>query len=318
MVQKRKGEIKILVFALIIASLSLISLIFASEYIIGEGSFCGDNFCSAQESCSNCQVDCGSCPSSSSSPSGGSGGGGGSSGGGGKTFRALPVNVEVSIVKKVDSLKQGTTTEIVVADEKSAVTKISFKANKEIQDGEIKIDGLNLNPTNTIPVFKVYKYFQLTLNGIGDSDLSQIKVSFTVPKVWMASNGISNSDIVLYKFSNNVWSILQTKKISSTQEGALYDSLTPTLSIFVIGSRVVIQEIKEENNEIKKEGKISEQNVQVLEKNQTEIVPKKGNTNYFSSGIRVFIFILSSILVVIIGILLKKIYKKYKELQSGI
>ncbi|MBI2672896.1 hypothetical protein HYX19_01430 [Candidatus Woesearchaeota archaeon] len=50
-----------------------------SEYSVDEGSFCGDNFCSSQESCSSCSVDCGSCQSTGTS---GTGSGGGSGGGG--------------------------------------------------------------------------------------------------------------------------------------------------------------------------------------------------------------------------------------------
>jgi len=41
--------------------------------------WCGDGFCSSDESCSSCPEDCGSCPPSP--PSGGSGGGGGGGGG---------------------------------------------------------------------------------------------------------------------------------------------------------------------------------------------------------------------------------------------
>ncbi len=53
-----------------------------TEYSVTEGSYCGDSYCSSQESCSVCSNDCGVClQSDSSSPSGG-GGGGGSGGGG--------------------------------------------------------------------------------------------------------------------------------------------------------------------------------------------------------------------------------------------
>lgn len=51
-----------------------------TEYSVKEGSYCGDSFCSSQESCSSCSSDCGSCPSSSSGSSGG-----GSSGSGGSS-----------------------------------------------------------------------------------------------------------------------------------------------------------------------------------------------------------------------------------------
>ncbi len=57
-----------------------------SEYLVEEGSYCGDNFCSGQESCSICSVDCGSCSgtfgSSGGSTSSGGGSGSGSSSGG--------------------------------------------------------------------------------------------------------------------------------------------------------------------------------------------------------------------------------------------
>ncbi len=58
-----------------------------TEYSVAEGSYCGDDYCSVQESCSNCAGDCGSCAgntfSSGGSGGGGAGGGAGGSGGGG-------------------------------------------------------------------------------------------------------------------------------------------------------------------------------------------------------------------------------------------
>ena len=53
-----------------------------TEYSIEEGSYCGDTYCSTQESCSSCSNDCGACPTSGGSSGGGGSGGGGSSGGG--------------------------------------------------------------------------------------------------------------------------------------------------------------------------------------------------------------------------------------------
>ncbi|MEK6934939.1 MAG: hypothetical protein AABW46_03605, partial [Nanoarchaeota archaeon] len=39
---------------------------------------CGDGFCSSEEDCNNCRVDCGECFTGESTPSGGGAGGGGS------------------------------------------------------------------------------------------------------------------------------------------------------------------------------------------------------------------------------------------------
>lgn len=44
--------------------------------------YCGDGSCSAEESCSTCSADCGSCPATTTSSSSSSGGGGGGGGGG--------------------------------------------------------------------------------------------------------------------------------------------------------------------------------------------------------------------------------------------
>ncbi len=272
-----------------------------SEYSVEGNGSCGDGFCSIQESCSNCEVDCGSCPSSGSSPSGGSGGGG-SGGGGGKSFKALPANVEVSIVKKVDSLKQGTTTELVVADEKSAVTKIVLNANKEIQNGEVDIEGLISNPVSTSPSSKTYKYFQLTKKSISDSDLSQTKVIFQVPKSWMASNGITESDVLLYRYNNNNWDKLQTNKIGTNVTYILYEAITSGFSVFAIGAEKKLEQSAEDRVTKNVTPVIEEKTTQKPgEKVQTERTIGKTQTGFSSKN---FIYYATALLIFIIVIVI--------------
>ena len=76
----------------------------------------------------------------------------------------------------------------------------------------------------------------MTKTNIPDADASGITISFKVPKSWLASNGVADADVVLYRYSSSAWSMLPTSMLSSDDNNAMYQSTTPGFSTFAIGS----------------------------------------------------------------------------------
>ncbi|MBU0894238.1 MAG: hypothetical protein KKF48_02325 [Nanoarchaeota archaeon] len=87
--------------------------------------FCGDGTCDADESCSLCPTDCGSCSGGSSGGGSSGGGSGGSSSGSGTT----PINNEITTLSFEQEPKQTTETEKTlpeeISEEKSLFSKIT-------------------------------------------------------------------------------------------------------------------------------------------------------------------------------------------------
>jgi PGF-pre-PGF domain-containing protein len=153
-------------------------------------------------------------------------------GGGG----AAPSNVVASAGRQWDTLAGGSSGVLTINNEKIAVTGVVIDVKNTVTNPSITVESLSSNPLTTSAAAKVYQYLQIRKSNIADADASKITVKFRVPKSWLASNGVAEADIVLWRY-NNAWDRLDTKLVSSDSNYAHYESITPGLSTFAIGNK---------------------------------------------------------------------------------
>lgn len=160
-----------------------------------------------------------------------SGGGGGGGGGApaqqadsSKYWASIAANTEVSL--KSDVVK-------------TSVSEVKLVANKALSQAQISVTGLAVAPnTKTKISTKVYKYIELTRENIQESDLSQVEILFEIDNSWLTNNKINEDDVVLYRYVNNKWEELATRKISSTSTKVKYTAVSSGMSYFAIGEKV--------------------------------------------------------------------------------
>ncbi len=155
-----------------------------------------------------------------------------SSGGGGAVAAS---NVEASAGRKWDSLAAGASAVLAVNNEKISVTGIVVDIANAVTNAEITVESLTSNPYSAAASSKAYQYLQLKRSNMVDTDTSKITISFRVPKSWLTSNGVSEDNIVLYRYSDGAWNALPTTKTGADANNVLYQSTTPGFSTFAIG-----------------------------------------------------------------------------------
>jgi PGF-pre-PGF domain-containing protein len=80
----------------------------------------------------------------------------------------------------------------------------------------------------------VLKYLEISATNISNSDIVNVTMEFQVEKSWVDKNNIDSNTIFLYRYSNNTWNMLQTKKINETMNYYYFNSVSPGFSLFAI------------------------------------------------------------------------------------
>ena len=156
-----------------------------------------------------------------------------SSGGGG----AVPVSNTVASAGRVwDSLAAGSSAAMNVNNVKIAITGITVNVKNEVTKAELTVESFNSNPLTSAAAAQVYQYLQIIKKNIADTDTSSITISFKVPKSWLATNGVAEANVVLYRFKDSKWNPLPTTMTGSDTDNVLYEATTPGFSTFAIGS----------------------------------------------------------------------------------
>ncbi|MBI2650684.1 PGF-pre-PGF domain-containing protein [Candidatus Woesearchaeota archaeon] len=150
---------------------------------------------------------------------------------------AAPSNVEASAARQWDSLEAGSSGVLTVNNEKIAVTGVIIDVKNAVTNPSITVESLTSNPLSVAAAAKVYQYLQLKKGNIADSDASKIAINFRVPKSWLTSNNVAESDIVLWRYTSGNWNKLETKLVSSDGSFANYEAITPGFSTFAIGNK---------------------------------------------------------------------------------
>ncbi|WP_406657115.1 PGF-pre-PGF domain-containing protein [Methanolobus sp. ZRKC2] len=132
-------------------------------------------------------------------------------------------------------------------DNTNPITSISFLAlkNSGVVATTIEIlkdiSGLVSNP----PPGVVYKYLNIWVgdSGFATSDnIDDAKITFKVDKSWISENNIQDSSIAMYRYNDNKWGKLETRKIKEDSKFFYFESKTPGFSPFVItGDRQNLQ-----------------------------------------------------------------------------
>jgi len=150
---------------------------------------------------------------------------------------AAPSAVEASAGRQWDSLAAGSSGVLTINNEKIAVTGVIVDVKNAVTNPSITVESLSSNPLSTSAAAKVYQYLQLRKSNIADLDASKITINFRVPKSWLTSNSVAESDIVLWRYSGGSWNRLDTKLVSSDGSYARYEAITPGFSTFAIGNK---------------------------------------------------------------------------------
>ena len=83
----------------------------------------------------------------------------------------------------------------------------------------------------------VLKYLEISPTNIADANISNVTINFQVEKSWVTSNSIDVETIALYRYSNNTWNKLSTRKINESSDHLYFQSTSPGLSVFAIAGQ---------------------------------------------------------------------------------
>lgn len=172
----------------------------------------------------NITVTAASSPGSSSSSSSSSGGGGGTP----------AVSEGVKFSKSWDALPAGTATVNVAKDEIS-FTAIDFTLASAVASPSITVVKLDKKPTLKRDVVgKVYQYIRIDKSNIAESAVTEAKIEFRVEKKWFDQNSGSVKNIVLQRYSSDLWTTLETKYLRSDELYQYFEATSPGLSTFAV------------------------------------------------------------------------------------
>jgi len=191
-----------------------------------------------------------------------SNGGGGSSGGGGGggTSGENYYNILVSETDR-QSIFKNSDVSFIFDLEDNIVRHINFTALKSAGTVAAKVEILNNTSTlvSTPPPNKVYKNLNMWVGNAGwatERNIADTTVVFTVDKSWITENNIDETSIVLYRYSDDTWHKLVTRKIAEDANSLQFEAETPGFSPFAVTG-------KEEEGDPDREGIIAEPTVTV-------------------------------------------------------
>ena len=200
-------------------------------------TYCGDSQCDTGETCTTCSGDCGACATTST------GSGSSSSGGGGTTTTPTTEPEEeeeeeeeekdVEEKQQLPLVEAGKEAKIAFTKTELLVTGISIAAENTIQVGDVTVRKTAEKPfIVTTPPDNVYNYIVVT-SDVNDVDVKSVTISFRVEKLWLTSNGIDKSTIMLNRYEGG-WKAYAPKEIGETSTHILFEATLPGLSVFAI------------------------------------------------------------------------------------
>lgn len=177
----------------------------------------------------------------SSSSTGGTGGGtsSGSGGGGAAGSGVAATTMEgTSKTQFWDSIAAGASVSMGIHKAEIPISKLTFTVRKAVSNIEIRVEVLLEAPATEVALqTPVYKYIHIKKENLKDEDYDNVEIEFKVLKSWLTNNGIAEDDVVLYRYNDNKWNLLQTMKVGSEVDSLIYKSTTPGFSYFAIGSK---------------------------------------------------------------------------------
>ncbi|MBW2632355.1 MAG: PGF-pre-PGF domain-containing protein, partial [Deltaproteobacteria bacterium] len=181
-------------------------------------------------------------------PSRSSGGGGG---GGGGTSGELYENI-VSSETDRQYVNQNSDISYSFELENNIVQFVKFTSLKSAGQVATKVEMLKDtsalvdNPPSDI----VYKNLNIWVGNAGwatGRNIADVTVVFTVDKSWITKNNIDESSIALYRYSDNNWNKLVTRKIAGDDNSLQFEAETPGFSPFVVTGKEIMGETGDED-----------------------------------------------------------------------
>jgi len=188
------------------------------------------------------------------------GGGSSGGGGGGGTSGENYYNIVLSETDR-QSIFKNSDVSFIFDLEDNIVRHINFTALKSAGTVAAKVEILNNTSTlvSTPPPNKVYKNLNMWVGNAGwatERNIADTTVVFTVDKSWITENNIDETSIVLYRYSDDTWHKLVTRKIAENADSLQFEAETPGFSPFAVTG-------KEEEGDPDREGIIAEPTVTV-------------------------------------------------------
>ncbi|MDD3174919.1 MAG: DUF4332 domain-containing protein [Candidatus Nanoarchaeia archaeon] len=163
-----------------------------------------------------------------SSSSGGSSGGSGSG-----SYNYVPSSSEEKLFM---DMPEGTYY-LVFTNEGIVINQIELKTNRDASNVRIAITQLLGKPAEipTPNLEKIYVYLEMDHINLDNSAIDYAKMKFKVDKQWMIDNDVDAYQINMYRYTSN-WDLLNTKVVGQTSTHYYFESDSPGLSYFVIGT----------------------------------------------------------------------------------
>ncbi|MCK5659926.1 MAG: PGF-pre-PGF domain-containing protein, partial [Methanosarcinales archaeon] len=166
-----------------------------------------------------------------------SSGGGGGGGGGGSTEPSA--NIEINQVEYIQKVTKGNTTDFAFKESKTPVVGVSFYTlMTPTGEVEVRVQQLYNRSVATMADLPgtVYKHLNIICSLSSPKEINNVKIKFKVSNNWMSENGVTSSDIVLYRWHDNKWNVLPTQKTESDGAYTHFSSDSPGFSPFGIST----------------------------------------------------------------------------------
>ena len=128
--------------------------------------------------------------------------------------------------------------------EDNIVSHINFRALKSAGTIAAKVEILNNTSTlvSTLPPHEVFRNLNIWVGNAGwgtKRNIADATVVFTVDKSWITKNNIDESSIALYRYSDDTWHKLVTKKIAEDANNLQFEAETPGFSPFAVTGKTI-------------------------------------------------------------------------------
>ncbi len=161
-------------------------------------------------------------------------GGGGGGGASGEDF----YNIVLSETDR-QSVFKNSDVSFIFDLEDNIVRHINFTALNNAGTIAAKVEILNNTSTlvSTLPPHEVFRNLNIWVENAGwgtNRNIADATVVFTVEKSWITKNNIDESSIALYRYSDDTWHKLVTRKISEDANSLQFEAETPGFSPFAV------------------------------------------------------------------------------------
>lgn len=123
---------------------------------------------------------------------------------------------------------------LTLIDVGSGSGKIALTFSSDV-NGSILIEESSSKPSGASSEApgSVNVYFNVTLNGLTNADISSAKWTFSVAKDWLKSKGVASTNVFLHHYDSN-WERLTTSEVSSSSTSHTFEADVNDFSPFAV------------------------------------------------------------------------------------